>query len=117
MSKTVVYDQHENQKQIMNAINVFARHCRIGKVTQKCQSYSDLRRLADFSPPMQRLTDIMFMPKCGCRVGYNCGSSACPHASLVNRTANMSVKPVSGPMYQITMMDGPPKRVKYVDPC
>lgn len=35
MNQTVAYDQHENTKQIINAINVFGRHCRIGKVRIK----------------------------------------------------------------------------------
>jgi len=40
MSHTVVYDQHENTKQIMNAVNSFARHCKIGKVTRKPTLYT-----------------------------------------------------------------------------
>lgn len=34
MSQTVIYDQPEVEKKIMDAINAFARHCRIGKVVQ-----------------------------------------------------------------------------------
>lgn len=33
---------NENTKQIMNAINVFARRCRIGKVRQRFTGWSDL---------------------------------------------------------------------------
>lgn len=85
MSKTVVYDQHENTKQIMNAINVFARRCRIGKVTRK-------HFIADFISPrypgplptMPISVDAdKYMPKCGCKIGSACANAACPHAAYV----------------------------------
>jgi len=92
MSHTVVYDQHENTKKIMNAVNSFARHCKIGKVRPKTagqrlvRSAIQARDMVPFWAGINLAPSINeggYMPKCGCKIGNACGNVACPHSPRV----------------------------------
>lgn len=87
MTHTVILDEDERDRRMVNHINEILRHCRIGHVTEKVRPILPFTPALDYLPKGQDLTGmlkpVMSMPKCGCRVGSACGNVACPHGAVV----------------------------------
>lgn len=86
MSHTVILDEAERDRCMVNHLNEILRHCRIGRVDEKVRPILPFTPGLGCLPKSPDLTGIMkpvmFMPKCGCRVGSACGNVACPHGSI-----------------------------------
>ncbi|MFC3072367.1 hypothetical protein [Shinella pollutisoli] len=96
MSKTVILDDAERDRRLVNHINEILRHCRIGRVEPKARPAVS-PRIADIMLPYPVMPawpfdspsppTPMFMDKCGCKVGSVCMNAACPHAVQVTCAA------------------------------
>ena len=91
MSRTVILDEAERDRRMVNHLNEILRHCRIGRVDEKVRPILPFTPGLDYLPTRQDLTGmlkpVMFMTKCGCRVGSACGNVACPHGSVATCAA------------------------------
>ncbi|MGV1787356.1 MULTISPECIES: hypothetical protein [Agrobacterium] len=80
---TVVIDESERQRMMVNEINKAVRRCKIGKVTRKTHpvpaQIKDMFRGAFWPQTGTIFPTQTYMPKCGCKVGSACGNVACPH--------------------------------------
>lgn len=80
MNHTVVMDQHEADKRTENRFNVLLRRCKIGNVTLKRKVRAANHGWYGF--PLNDSFPLIYMPKCGCRIGSTCGNAACPHMPI-----------------------------------
>lgn len=96
MSYSVVVDEAERDRRLVNHINEILRHCRIGRVEPKVRPaisplipgiMSPRPILPSWPFDSQNPPTPMFMDKCGCKVGSLCMNAACPHAVQVTCAA------------------------------